>query len=105
MQHKPSPSLAIVIPVFNEVKILPDTLKTLQGLAVEELVFVDGGSTDNTVGLIREAGFVCLQSEAGRAKQMNFGTKNTISNIILYLHIDTTLSSGNISNIKKTYIH
>ena len=92
-----------MIPVFNEAKILPDALKTLQGLAVEELVFVDGGSTDITVQLIQDAGFTCLLSEAGRAKQMNFGTKNTKSNIVLYLHIDTTITSSNISNIKKTY--
>lgn len=103
MHHKPSPSLAIVIPVFNEAKILPNVLKALKTLSVEELVFVDGGSTDNTVALIREQGFVCLQSEAGRAKQMIVGTQNTKSDIILYLHIDTLISSSNILNIKKAY--
>ena len=72
---------------------------------MEELVFVDGGSSDNTVALIESSGFVCLQSEAGRAKQMNFGTQNSVSDIILYLHLDTRLSSSNISNIKKTYNH
>ncbi|HID36175.1 MAG TPA: glycosyltransferase [Ghiorsea sp.] len=103
MQNNTSASLAIVIPVFNEGKVLPAALKSLQELAVDELIFVDGGSVDNTVSLIQDAGFVCLQSEAGRAKQMNFGTQNTTSDIILYLHIDTTLSSSNILSIKKTY--
>lgn len=103
MQRSPPPSLAIVIPVFNEAMILPNALKSLQALAVEELIFVDGGSTDDTVQLIQDAGFTCLLSEAGRAKQMNFGTINTTSDIILYLHVDTTVSSSNILNIKKTY--
>ena len=71
---------------------------------MDELVFVDGGSIDGSRAMIEEAGFVCLQSEAGRAKQMNLGTQNTKSDIVLYLHVDTTISSGNISNIKKTYI-
>jgi rSAM/selenodomain-associated transferase 2 len=53
--------------------------------------------------MITGAGLVCLQSGAGRAKQMNMGTQNSISDIILYLHIDTAVSSSNISNIKKTY--
>ncbi len=78
-------------------------LKSLQGLAVDELIFVDGGSQDNSVKLIQDAGFVCLQSEPGRAKQMNLGTRYTKSEIILYLHIDTSINSSNILNIKKTY--
>ncbi len=100
---KPYPSLAIVIPVFNEATILPAVLQSFETLSVEELVFVDGGSTDHTVALIRESGFVCLQSEAGRAKQMNMGAQHTSSDIILFLHIDTSISSSHISNIKKAY--
>jgi len=100
------PSLAIVIPVFNEEKTLAHAIKRIQRLeleATDELVFVDGGSTDKTKRLILDAGFKCLNSELGRAKQMNKGAKNIKSNIILFLHIDTSFSSSNISNIKKTY--
>jgi len=100
------PSLAIVIPVFNEEKNLPNALKEIQRLELEasdELIFIDGGSNDNTKQLIQDAGFHCLISEAGRAKQMNMGAQNTKSEIILFLHIDTSISSSNISNIKKTY--
>ena len=100
------PSLAIVIPVFNEEKTLADALKSIQNLeleAADELVFVDGGSTDKTKQLILDAGFQCLASAQGRAKQMNKGAASTNSDIILFLHIDTAISSSNISNIKKTY--
>lgn len=100
------PSLAIVIPVFNEEKYLPHALKEIQRLELEtsdELIFIDGGSNDNTKQLIQDAGFHCLISEAGRAKQMNVGSQNTESDIILFLHIDTSLGSSNISSIKKTY--
>ena len=82
---------------------MPSALKSLQELAVDELVFVDGGSWDNTVNLIENAGFICLKSQAGRARQMNLGTKRTSSDIILYLHIDTSINSSNILSIKKTY--
>jgi len=95
-----------VIPVFNEEKNLPHALKEIQRLELEasdELIFIDGGSSDNTKQLIQDAGFHCLISEAGRAKQMNMGAQNTRSEIILFLHIDTSISSSNISNIKKTY--
>jgi len=101
-----SPSLAIIIPVFQEEKTLPDALIRLQKLkldAQDKILFVDGGSTDNSKQLITNAGFHCITSEAGRAKQMNMGAKNTQSEIILFLHVDTSLSSSNILNIKKTY--
>ncbi|MDQ7005593.1 MAG: TIGR04283 family arsenosugar biosynthesis glycosyltransferase [Ghiorsea sp.] len=103
MQDKGYPSLAIVIPVFNEGSILSCALTSLQMLAgVDDIIFVDGGSTDNTVSLIQDAGFVCLQTEAGRAKQMNAGTQYTTSDIILYLHVDTSIYSSHILNIKKS---
>ena len=69
----------------------------------DSIIFVDGGSTDQSRALIHEHGFECLQCNPSRAKQMNLGTKNSTSDIILYLHIDTYITSSNISSIKKTY--
>jgi len=103
LPNRTTPNLAIVIPVFNEEKVLPDALNNLRQLNIDELIFVDGGSTDNTKQLIIDAGFNCLTSKAGRAKQMNMGSQNTTSEIILFLHIDTSIGSSNILNIKKTY--
>ncbi|MDQ7001608.1 MAG: TIGR04283 family arsenosugar biosynthesis glycosyltransferase [Ghiorsea sp.] len=108
MQKDDMPSLAIVVPVFNEEKTLSLALKKLQHLniqAPDEILFVDGGSTDNTKQIILDAGFQCLKSAQGRAKQMNFGAENIKGKIILFLHIDTSISSSNILNIKKTYKH
>ncbi len=99
-----TPSVAIVIPIINEAKVLPDTLKSLHGLPVDELVFVDGGSTDSSRALIAAQNYQCLISPPGRAKQMNLGAHSTRSDIILFLHADTRLSSSHILNIKKSYI-
>ncbi len=101
MKH--SPSVAIVIPTYNEASTLPQALKRLDGLCADELIFVDGGSTDESRALIQAQGHRCLFSELGRAKQMNTGAQNTESDIILFLHIDTSLSSSDISSIKKSY--
>ncbi|WP_269764225.1 TIGR04283 family arsenosugar biosynthesis glycosyltransferase [Ghiorsea bivora] len=95
-----------MIPVYNEEETLPHALREIQKLnleATDQLIFIDGGSNDHTKQLIQDAGFHCLVSQAGRAKQMNMGAQNTKSDIILFLHIDTSISSSNISNIKKTY--
>ncbi len=99
-----SPGIAIVIPVRNEAAMLPQALQRLKALqGVDEIVFVDGESSDGSAALIQAAGFICLLSTAGRAKQMNMGTAQTKSEIILYLHVDTAISSSHISDIKKTY--
>ncbi|MDX8388650.1 MAG: TIGR04283 family arsenosugar biosynthesis glycosyltransferase [Ghiorsea sp.] len=107
MEIKPNPSLAVIIPVFNEAKALPDALTKLNRLSMnsaDSIIFVDGGSTDQSREIIQRQGYTCLQSAPGRAKQMNFGTKNSRGDIVLYLHVDTSISSSNISSIKKTYI-
>ena len=103
MTEKAVPSVSVIIPVLNEGKVLPIALKSLHGLSVDEVFFVDGGSTDETRQLIEQAGYPCLESEPGRAKQMNRGAKEAISDILLFLHVDTIITSSNISNIKKTY--
>ena len=103
MEIKPPPSLAIVIPVFNEVKALPYALKMLHDLSVDEIIFVDGGSNDKSRELIKANGYQCLTSLAGRAKQMNLGANNIKSDIILFLHVDTEFHSSHVSIIKKSY--
>ena len=44
--------LSIVIPVYNEQARLGDCIKYLESQTVKpEVIFVDGGSRDNTVGV------------------------------------------------------
>src|SRR5688572_2340551 len=53
-------TLSIVIPVFNESKRLQPTLNTIvnfknpRGIVVEKFIFVNDGSTDATLSLLRK---------------------------------------------------
>jgi len=95
------PSVAVVIPVYNEAEILPNVLPTVQALTVSELCFVDGGSEDETRHILAASGVKYMQSLAGRAVQMNAGSNACKSDIILFIHADTILSQSHIEAIKE----
>ncbi|MBL1209459.1 TIGR04283 family arsenosugar biosynthesis glycosyltransferase [Geminocystis sp. GBBB08] len=87
--------ISVIIPVINEEKNLPTLLLNLQRKLDVEFIFVDGGSNDNTVNLIKNAGFkIILSPILRRSYQMNLGAKQAQSNILLFLHGDTILSNN-----------
>ncbi len=88
--------LAIIVPVLNELKVLPDLLKHLQHWQQRgiEIVLVDGGSSDTTVEAAKAAGFRVITATAGRALQMNAGAQASASANLLFLHADTRLPAN-----------
>ena len=91
--------ISIIVPVLNESTALPALLERLLPLQRQgcEVLFVDGGSVDDSVGLIEAAGFRVLQSEWGRARQMNAGAALATGDVLLFLHADTELPHGAIA--------
>ena len=97
--------IAIVVPVFNEALALPRLLTQIAASKVTanqdfELVFVDGGSVDDTVALIKQTGLRVITSPKGRAWQMNAGVAQTTGDVLLFLHADTQLPKDALSKIK-----
>ncbi len=86
--------VTILVPVLNEQLALPATLDRLCSLdpPADEILIVDGGSTDDSVRLVQAAGFRVLAApKRGRAAQINFGVREASSEIICVLHADTIL--------------
>ncbi|MCA9736645.1 MAG: TIGR04283 family arsenosugar biosynthesis glycosyltransferase [Gemmatimonadota bacterium] len=87
-----SPLLRVVIPALDEARTLPGLLTDLAGLEVShEVVVVDGGSTDDTGAVAREAGAQVVASGRGRALQMNRGAEGARAPWLLFLHADSRL--------------
>lgn len=86
-------SLSIVVPVLNEARHLPRFLQHLMLWESKgcEVLLVDGGSTDNTVPIVREMGLSIVAAKCGRANQMNAGAAATKGQMLLFLHADTYL--------------
>ena len=93
--------ISIIIPTFNEEKTIHETLKNLLAFhRPDEVIVVDGGSTDQTVSLASEWTTV-IQTSKGRAHQMNIGVGQAKGDILLFLHADTILPSGGLETIRK----
>lgn len=86
------PQLSIIIPVVNEASQLADLLEALQPLRKHcELIMVDGGSDDAGPAIAEPLVDRVLQSERGRARQMNAGACQAQADVLLFLHADTRL--------------
>ena len=91
---------SIIIPILNEAKILEKTLSQLQSeLRHQELIIVDGGSTDGSVPIAEKYGKV-VTSARGRAKQLNAGAAAASGDILIFLHADVWLESGALAAVE-----
>jgi len=93
-------TLSVIIPVFNEEAILADFLNQTMHWPVKEIIVVDGGSTDQTQAIIQASPHHrLLISKKGRGNQMNEGAKVSTSDILLFLHADSTFPPDGFSEI------
>jgi poly-beta-1,6-N-acetyl-D-glucosamine synthase len=102
------PFVSIIVPVYNEGKLLRDTLKSLLTLDYPsyELVVVNDGSTDDTAKVAEE--FVGYQQgrqslvkvslinkpNGGKSKALNAGIQYSEGDFVLCMDGDTKLSSN-----------
>ena len=95
--------LSVIIPTLNEETALPDTLDVLfEQITDEEVIVVDGGSSDNTKDICKQYPSVSfISSEKGRAAQLNTGARISRGDILLFLHADTLLPESALSDIKQ----
>ena len=93
--------ISVVIPTLNEESHIEKTLlSVIKQEGDYELYVVDGGSSDNTVAIARKYACV-INSQLGRANQMNAGAKLCTGDILLFLHADTLLPDNGFREIRK----
>jgi rSAM/selenodomain-associated transferase 2 len=92
--------ISVIVPVLNEEKSIAETLQTLQQLKPDELIVVDGGSTDGTREICQRLGVELYLSRPGRARQMNFGAQRATGDVLLFLHADTRLPPSAFDDIR-----
>jgi dolichyl-phosphate beta-glucosyltransferase len=105
------PALTLILPCFNEVERLPDTLAALlaelpQGLGEVEVLVVDDGSTDETLAVAcaiatRDARVRVIHSRPNRGK--GFGVRTGVlaaqGELVVFTDADGSYGPGDIGRI------
>lgn len=96
----PLPSMAVIVPAFNEAKVICATIASLLHSDLPELqvYVIDDGSTDGTADVARaEYGThprVTIQSipNGGKARALNYALMQVDAEVVLLLDADTQLN-------------
>jgi len=94
-----SPLVSVIIPVYNSEKYLKDTLQSVvdQEYSHLEIIVVDDGSTDGSVGITGDFDVkLYTQSNRGACAARNLGIRKASGDYLQFLDADDLLSSDKI---------
>lgn len=93
--------IAMILPIYNESKTIDAMLSQLDALPGDwEILFADGGSTDDTVEKIGSRHRV-LACPKGRANQMNFAAQAAAADVLWFVHCDSQLPTDAHAQISR----
>ena len=84
-------NISVIIPAINEADNIANTIESIGPGDKKEVIVVDGGSNDDTVGIAKSLGARVINSLPLRARQMNQGASEATGDVLLFLHADTRL--------------
>ncbi len=106
------PSVAVVVPAFNEEKVIVQTIASLLACASPrqfEVIVVDDGSSDATYRVASEAFAndprvrVFTQANRGKPAALNFGFAQTCAEVVVALDADTVFTRDTISKLVRHF--
>jgi dolichol-phosphate mannosyltransferase len=91
--------ITIVIPVLNEEQAIGDVIKQIKSTGYENIIVVDGYSTDNTVTVAKDSGVdVIYQSGKGKSGAIETAVRNVYTPYFIVLDGDSTYDPTDIQN-------
>ena len=93
---------SIITPIYNESSKISDFLQQLSMLSGDfEVLFADGGSTDDTLSKIPKT-FQVIPCGKGRAVQMNTAAKEATGDYLWFVHCDSQLPQDALQQIENS---
>ena len=91
--------ISIITPIYNENGKIQDFLRELERLTGDfEVLFADGGSTDDTLSKI-PAHYRVIPCGKGRAVQMNTAAREASGDYLWFVHCDSQLPRDALTQI------
>ncbi|MDA1234358.1 MAG: TIGR04283 family arsenosugar biosynthesis glycosyltransferase [Acidobacteria bacterium] len=87
-------SVSVIIPTLNEAENIGAVVEAVRRARPAEVIVVDGGSTDATAQIARQAGATVVISPRGRGAQQRVGAEHARGEELLFLHADTKLPAN-----------
>ena len=84
--------ISIIIPTYNEeesIGTLIDHLLQNSSERIDKIIVADGGSSDRTVEEVKKRNVTCIETEKGRAAQMNAGYEASTGDLLYVVHADS----------------
>lgn len=85
--------LSVIIPALNEEACIATAISSAFAAGADEVIVVDGGSTDNTFSRAIASGASVIRSLRGRGVQLHAGTPAATGDVLLFMHADSVLPS------------
>lgn len=92
-------AISVIIPTWNEEQHIARAISSSQ--AADEIVVVDGGSSDTTISIAKSSGAVVVHAEQGRGTQLAEGAHRSSGEVLVFLHADSWLGETAIEQLRQ----